>query len=131
LSNQENVSNIIGPHSKWEPVNISISIRSTWKRLQSYHTKYGDTFDSVITDILDNKSLGAISSDPKKIVLELLRELGGKAKTSDISRLAKSRYPDSQLHQQVAHKLMRVQIWGYIQHDRVKGILVSIERMKE
>jgi hypothetical protein len=57
----------------------------------------------------------------QKIVLELLRELGGKAKTSDISKLAKLRYPDSPLHQQVAHKLMRLHIWGYIQHDRIKG----------
>jgi hypothetical protein len=57
----------------------------------------------------------------QKIVLELLRELGGKAKTSDISRLARLRYPDSPLYQQVAHKLMCLQIWGYIQHDRVKG----------
>jgi hypothetical protein len=55
----------------------------------------------------------------QKIVLELLRELGGKAKTSDISKLAKLRYPDSPLYQQVAHKLMRLQIWGYIHHDRV------------
>jgi hypothetical protein len=44
----------------------------------------------------------------QKIVLELLRELGGKASKSP-------------LYQQVAHKLMRLQIWGYIQHDRVKG----------
>ena len=57
----------------------------------------------------------------QKIVLELLRELGGKAKTSDISKLAKLKYPDSPLYQQVAHKLMRLQIWGYIQHDRVEG----------
>jgi hypothetical protein len=48
------------------------------------------------------------------MVLKLLRELGGKAKTSDISKLAKLKYPDSSLYQQVAHKLMRLQIWGYI-----------------
>ena len=56
VSNQTNASNIIGPSSVWEPGNKSISIRkTTWKRLQKYHSHYGDTFDTVITDLLDSK----------------------------------------------------------------------------
>jgi hypothetical protein len=48
-------SNIFGPSSAWEPTNKSISIRTTtWKRLQKY-IHYGNTFDSVIRDLLDEK----------------------------------------------------------------------------
>jgi hypothetical protein len=48
-------SNIVGPSSAWEPTNKSISIRTTtWKRLQKY-IHYGNTFDSVIRDLLDEK----------------------------------------------------------------------------
>lgn len=51
-----NTTNIVGPCSKWEPTtNIAIR-RSTWKRLQKYHSKkYGSTFDSVLKDLLDEK----------------------------------------------------------------------------
>jgi predicted CopG family antitoxin len=50
-----NQSNIVGPSETWEPTNKSISIRTTtWKRLQKY-IHYGNTFDSVIRDLLDEK----------------------------------------------------------------------------
>jgi predicted CopG family antitoxin len=50
-----NATNIVGPSSKWEPTNKTISIRtSTWKRLQKY-IHYGQTYDSVIKDLLDEK----------------------------------------------------------------------------
>jgi hypothetical protein len=46
------------------------------------------------------------------------KHLIGKAKTSDISKLAKLRYPDSPLYQQVTYASANL---GYTQHDRVKG----------
>ena len=48
----------------------------------------------------------------QRIVLELLKELGGKAKTREISNLAKIRYPESCLHEFVGHKLERLATWG-------------------
>ena len=53
-----NVTNakVIGPSSEWEPTNKTIGIRETTrKRLQSYGTHYGSTYDSIITQILDEK----------------------------------------------------------------------------
>jgi hypothetical protein len=51
-----NTSNIVDPSSEWEPTNKTISIRRwTWKRLQKYGTQYASTFDSIITDILNEK----------------------------------------------------------------------------
>jgi hypothetical protein len=41
----------------------------------------------------------------QRIVLELLKELGGKAKTREISNLAKIKYPESCLYEFVGHKL--------------------------
>ena len=61
----------------------------------------------------------------QKLVLELPRELGGKANTRDILNLAKQKYPNLELHS--AHKLMRLQIWGYVQHDRINGIWSIVE----
>ena len=47
---------VVGPTSEWEPTNKTISIRETTrKRLQSYGTHYGSTYDSIITQILDEK----------------------------------------------------------------------------
>ena len=52
----------------------------------------------------------------------LLRELGVKATTSDISNLAKLKYPNSGFdNRSIAHKLMLLHIWRYIQHDRING----------
>ena len=49
----------------------------------------------------------------QRLVLEILRELGGKATTRDISNLAKLKYPDSGFDNRgVAHKLTRLQMWG-------------------
>jgi hypothetical protein len=51
-----NTSNIVDPSSEWEPTSKTIIIRRwTWKRLQKYGTQYASTFDSIITDILNEK----------------------------------------------------------------------------
>lgn len=48
-------SNVVGPSSKWEPTSKTINVRATtWKRLQKY-IHYGQTFDSVIRDLLDER----------------------------------------------------------------------------
>ena len=50
----------------------------------------------------------------QRLVLEILRELGGKATTRDISNLAKLKYPDSGFDNRgVAHKLTRLQMGTY------------------
>jgi hypothetical protein len=60
VSDQTNESETVGPYSKWEPNTTTISIRkSTWKRLQKHHTHYGQTFDSIITDLLNEKEGGS------------------------------------------------------------------------
>ena len=56
ISNTHKVTNtkVVGPSSQWEPTNKTIRIRETTrKRLQSYGTHYGGTYDSIITQILD------------------------------------------------------------------------------
>jgi hypothetical protein len=58
----------------------------------------------------------------QRLVLELLKELGGKATTKDILNFAKLKYPDSGFEEGVARKLTRLQMWGYIQHDRINGL---------
>ena len=58
----------------------------------------------------------------QRIVLELLKELGDKAKTKAIANLAKIKYPDSCLHEFVGHKLERLVSWGYAYHDRLNGV---------
>jgi hypothetical protein len=50
----------------------------------------------------------------QRIVLELLKELGGKAKIREISNLAKIKYPESCLYEFVGHKLERLASWGYV-----------------
>jgi hypothetical protein len=50
-----NQTNEVGPFSKWEPNTTTVSIhRTTWKRLQKY-IHYGQTFDSVIKNLIDEK----------------------------------------------------------------------------
>jgi hypothetical protein len=46
----------VGPHSHWDPAsNKTITIKATtWKRLQKYGT-FGDSFDSILQRILDEK----------------------------------------------------------------------------
>jgi hypothetical protein len=52
---------VVESSSEWEPTNKTISIRETTrKRLQSYGTHYGSTYDSIITQILDEKERKAI-----------------------------------------------------------------------
>jgi macrodomain Ter protein organizer (MatP/YcbG family) len=49
---------IVGPAIAWEPnsVNKTITIKAaTWKRLQKYGNHFGSTYDSIITQILDEK----------------------------------------------------------------------------
>lgn len=49
-----NTTNIVEPAEAWEPTNKTVNVRkSTWKRLQKYYTKYGDTFDSIINDLMN------------------------------------------------------------------------------
>jgi hypothetical protein len=58
----------------------------------------------------------------QRLVLELLKELGVKGTTKDILNFAKLKYPDSGFDEGVARKFMRLQKWGYIQHDRINGL---------
>ena len=53
----------------------------------------------------------------QKTVFELLRELGGKARTSEISRLALQKYPEASLHQYISVRLHQLQSWGYVKHN--------------
>jgi macrodomain Ter protein organizer (MatP/YcbG family) len=49
---------VIGPAMVWEPnsVNKTITIKATtWKRLQKYGNHFGSTYDSIITQILNEK----------------------------------------------------------------------------
>ena len=64
----------------------------------------------------------------QRIVLELLKELGGKAKTREVSSLAKIRYPESCLHEFVGHKLERLASWGYVYHDRTNSMWFIIDQ---
>ena len=64
----------------------------------------------------------------QRIVLELLKELGGKAKTREISNLAKIRYPESCLYEFGGHKLERLASWGYVHHDRINGIWYIVDQ---
>ena len=60
----------------------------------------------------------------QRIVLELLKEPGGKAKTREVPNLSRIKYPESCLYEFVGHKLERLASWGYVYHDRINGILV-------
>jgi hypothetical protein len=65
----------------------------------------------------------------QRLVLELLKELGGSATTKDILNFAKLKYPDSGFDNRgIAHKLTRLQIWGNIQHDRINGLWSIIDK---
>jgi macrodomain Ter protein organizer (MatP/YcbG family) len=49
---------VVGPAQVWDPnsTNKTITIKSTtWKRLQKYGNHFGSTYDSIITQILDEK----------------------------------------------------------------------------
>ena len=53
----------------------------------------------------------------QKIIYDLLKELGGNAFTSDISKLAKQKYPDATLHTYVYHRLRDLKKWGLIKKN--------------
>ena len=49
---------VVGPAQVWDPTsnNKTITIKSTtWKRLQKYGNRFGSTYDSIITQILNEK----------------------------------------------------------------------------
>jgi macrodomain Ter protein organizer (MatP/YcbG family) len=49
---------VVGPAQVWDPTstNKTITIKAaTWKRLQKYGNHFGSTYDSIITQILDEK----------------------------------------------------------------------------
>ncbi len=68
------------------------------------------------------------SSDSKTSIRDT-QGLGGKATTRDISNLAKLKYPNSEFDNRgVAHKLTLLQMWGYMQHNRVNGTWFIVEK---
>ena len=46
-----------------------------------------------------------------------MKELGGKAKASEISKLALQKYPEASLHQYVSIRLHQLENWGYVRHN--------------
>jgi hypothetical protein len=58
----------------------------------------------------------------QRIVLELLKELGGIAKTRETSNLAKIKYPDSCLYEFVGHKLECLASWGYAKYSMILAV---------
>ena len=57
MSNITNTK-VVGPAQIWDPTstNKTITIKTrTWKRLQKYGNHFGSTYDSIITQILDEK----------------------------------------------------------------------------
>jgi Fe2+ or Zn2+ uptake regulation protein len=57
----------------------------------------------------------------QQTVLELLRELGGTATSSEIIKLAREKYPDLSLSHYVGHRLRKLKRWGFIGHDAVNN----------
>lgn len=55
----------------------------------------------------------------QKIAYELLKELGGRAKGSDIIRLVRERYPKDSYHRNghIISRLGLLKRWGIIDHD--------------
>ena len=53
----------------------------------------------------------------QKLVFELLRDLGGRATTSEVSKLARQRYPEATLYQYVGQQLHKLMKWGTIEYD--------------
>jgi macrodomain Ter protein organizer (MatP/YcbG family) len=49
---------VVGPSEVWDPnsTNKTITIKATtWTQLQKYGNHFGSTYDSIITQILDEK----------------------------------------------------------------------------
>jgi len=55
------------------------------------------------------------------LVLQLLKELGGKATTKEIAALAEKKYPKSSQHKYVSHSLGKLRKWGEVDRTFVKG----------
>ena len=53
----------------------------------------------------------------QKVVLELLKELGGRATSRQISQLALKRYPEDTLHAYVGNRLRKLANWGLVKHN--------------
>jgi len=54
-------------------------------------------------------------------VLDLLKELGGKATTKEIVALAKSKYPADMSQKYISHSLNRLKAWQEVDRKFVKG----------
>jgi hypothetical protein len=53
----------------------------------------------------------------QKVVLELLRELGGRATSRQISQLALQRYPGDTLYTYVGNRLRKLENWDLVKHN--------------
>ncbi len=54
------------------------------------------------------------SNMSQKVVYELLEELGGKATTTQVSELAKKKYPKYTVYTYVSVRLKSLKKWGYV-----------------
>jgi len=62
----------------------------------------------------------------QKTVYELLKELGGKATSSQIRKLAQERYPDLTLYLYVTNRLRKLQRNGYVKYDAASGYWIIV-----
>ena len=74
--------------------------------------------------------IAAIIILTREILISGLREFLAKGKIKlPVSNLAKLKYPDSGFDNRgVAHKLTRLQMWGYIQHDRINRTWFIVDK---
>lgn len=62
----------------------------------------------------------------QKIVLQLLKDLGGRATWKQVSRLAKERFPEATLWSYVGQQLRKLQAWGVVDYDpRTREYFIS------
>lgn len=54
----------------------------------------------------------------QKEVYELLEELGGKATTTQVSKLAKKKYPKYTVYTYVSARLKSLEKWGYVTRNK-------------
>jgi hypothetical protein len=107
------------------PITITVKdVERSWSMSKEYRIELSSRHYEVFCP--SNTDVGHTVS--QRIVLELLKELGGKAKTREVSNLAKIRYPDSCLHEFVGHKLERLATWGYVYHDRKNAIWLVMDQ---
>jgi macrodomain Ter protein organizer (MatP/YcbG family) len=70
VSNETDMSKtkVVGTAQVWDPnsTDKTITIKSTtWKRLQKYGNHFGSTYDSIITQILDEKEGKSIPEEER------------------------------------------------------------------